>query len=73
MPTAWVLPKPAINNLLQTGSYEASIYAKMYVLMCLRLWFLNSYTIYCVALLAVALSEKKLFRAAHIRSARKCK
>lgn len=73
MPTAWVLPKPAINNLLQTGSYEASIYAKMYVLMCLRLWFLNSYAIYCVALLAVALSEKKLFRAAHIRSARKCK
>lgn len=59
MPTASVLPKPAINNLLQTGCYEASVCAKMCVLVCLRLWFSNRYAIYCVALLAVALPKWK--------------
>lgn len=73
MLTAWVLPKPAINNLLQIGCYEVSIYAKMCVFVCLRLWFSNSNANYCAALLAVALSKQKLFRAAHIWSVRKCK
>lgn len=73
MPTTWVLPKPAINNLLQIGCHKASIYAKMCVLMCWRLWFSNSNAIYCVALFAVAFSKRKLFRVAHIWSARKCK
>ena len=58
MPTAWVLPKPAINSLLQTGAYEASIYTKMRVFVCSKLWLSNSYAIYCVALPAVALFKK---------------